>query len=238
MTQINERSTGRMNPVAKAPTDTRSPRPSIGRLLLDRIVPVLIFLAIYAPSFGALAEMYREGAPWIELANKTLTVLFLLLLLILFVVRFEPTGKRSSLLGKLIAIAGTFGVGLFALNADAEVRPALMGIGAVIQLFGLVWAVTSLAYLGRSFGIFPEARGLVRKGPYRIVRHPLYFGELVVFLGAFLAEISPTAIVLWLMIAGLQVWRTVHEERVLKRAFPEQYTSYAAQTKRMVPFVW
>ena len=44
--------------------------------------------------------------------------------------------------------------------------------------------------LGRSFGLLPAQRGLVTAGPYRIVRHPIYFGYLIGHIGFLLVNFS------------------------------------------------
>lgn len=206
--------------------------------LTNRLFPAIVFLLVYRPAYVELAQLFSEGAPWLTLLNKSLTTVFVTLILLLFLVRHAPTGKRATRIGQLVAVSGTFAVVLFALNAGTEPRPSLLGIAAVIQLGGLIWTILSLAFLGRSFGIFPEARGLVRSGPYSIVRHPLYLGELTVIFGAMLPVISPVGLTVWLLAAGLQIWRTVHEERALRRAFPQEYAEYAAQTDRLIPLVW
>ena len=77
------------------------------------------------------------------------------------------------------------------------------------------------------------------RGPYAIVRHPLYVTEEIAMIGMVLLCLSPAAIV----IAGVQ-WlfqlrRMTHEERVLSEVFPE-YSDYAASTARIIPrqFLW
>lgn len=206
--------------------------------LNNRVLPAIVFLLIHRPVYVKLAQLFREGAPWLTLLNRSLTAVFVTLILILFLVRRERTGERSSLRGSVVAVLGTFSVILFALNSGTEPRESLLGIAAAIQLAGLTWTILSLVYLGRSFGILPEARDLVRHGPYRVVRHPLYLGELVMIFGAMLPVISPIGLSVWLFAAAMQIWRTVHEERALKRAFPEAYGEYAAQTRRLIPMVW
>jgi protein-S-isoprenylcysteine O-methyltransferase Ste14 len=44
--------------------------------------------------------------------------------------------------------------------------------------------------LGRSFGLLPAQRGLVVVGPYRFVRHPIYFGYLIGHIGFLLVNFS------------------------------------------------
>ena len=44
--------------------------------------------------------------------------------------------------------------------------------------------------LGHSFGLLPVQRGLVMAGPYRFVRHPIYFGYLIGHIGFLLVNFS------------------------------------------------
>ena len=56
---------------------------------------------------------------------------------------------------------------------------------------GLRGMLVAALALGRCFGVLPEARGLVTHGPYRLVRHPLYLGELAAMGGLLVASPSP-----------------------------------------------
>lgn len=116
-------------------------------------------------------------------------------------------------------------------RADGRLWPAL-----VLLVAGSAFSLWSLAHLGRRFGVLADARGLVVSGPYRLVRHPLYLGELVNLLGLVVAAdrwLLP--LVSWLVLLGVQVIRSGYEEKVLTSAFDE-YRSYAARvTHRIVP---
>jgi protein-S-isoprenylcysteine O-methyltransferase Ste14 len=102
---------------------------------------------------------------------------------------------------------------------------------------GLVFSIASVAVLGRCFGILPDVRGLVVRGPYRLVRHPLYLGELTAAAGVVVGSRHPWAAAgAWLLCLGLQIARTHYEESNLRAEFPE-YADYAACTKRIVPGV-
>ena len=95
-------------------------------------------------------------------------------------------------------------------------------------------SVASVAALGRSFGIAPADRGLVASGPYRVVRHPLYLGELVFYAGVCVARPSVLHITLWAALACVQVARLRAEERSINR-----YGEYAQVVPwRLAPGLW
>jgi len=109
--------------------------------------------------------------------------------------------------------------------------------GDVIAVAACTWLLASVLALGKCFGVLPEARGLVTSGPYRLVRHPVYLGEIGACTG--LAVAAPTlanAAILALFVAA-QAVRMRLEERALERAFAE-YADYRARTPRLIPRFW
>ena len=72
-------------------------------------------------------------------------------------------------------------------------------------------------------------------GPYRVVRHPVYLGEIVSAVGLLLARPSAVIALIFLAFVGLQCWRALFEERALASAFPETYPAYAASAGRLMP---
>src|SRR5215467_1336419 len=101
-------------------------------------------------------------------------------------------GGKSALIGTLapwlLAAGGTFG-GLLLRRSGA---PSHWGVdaGLALQLIGLVVAIVSLLALGRSFGFVAADRGLVTRGPYAVIRHPLYAAYVVIQAGYLLQSIS------------------------------------------------
>jgi protein-S-isoprenylcysteine O-methyltransferase Ste14 len=111
---------------------------------------------------------------------------------------------------------------------------SLVLAGDLVALVACVWLLAAVLALGRCFGVLPEARGLVTRGPYGVVRHPVYLGELAACAGLVLA--APTA---WNLAAaavfvGAQAVRMRLEENELGAHFPE-YARYAAETPRLLP---
>jgi protein-S-isoprenylcysteine O-methyltransferase Ste14 len=117
---------------------------------------------------------------------------------------------------------------------EATASTGLLLAGEAVALLSCAFLLASVLALGTCFGVLPEARGLVTRGPYGLVRHPVYLGELGACAGLVLS--SPTA---WNLCAAVvllvsQLVRMRLEERALVRAFPE-YTAYAARTPRLLP---
>jgi protein-S-isoprenylcysteine O-methyltransferase Ste14 len=120
--------------------------------------------------------------------------------------------------------------------ADPEVgAPGALVLGGEIIATGFcVWLLVSVLFLGRCFGVLPEARGLITAGPYRIVRHPVYLGEIGACAGLALAAFGTANAVLLGALIAAQLVRMRWEERALADAFPA-YAAYSARTPRLVP---
>jgi protein-S-isoprenylcysteine O-methyltransferase Ste14 len=117
-----------------------------------------------------------------------------------------------------------------------------LGLGIATVLAGVAlraWAILSLGpYFRREVTIEPGQR-LVRRGPYRLLRHPAYTGIFLIFAGFGLAFGSwvSAAVALLIVFAGI-LPRIRVEERALARAFDADYTDYANSTARVLPHVW
>ena len=86
----------------------------------------------------------------------------------------------------------------------------------------------------RAFAIFPQARMPVTKGPYRLVRHPLYLCEQVSLFGVSLQYAQPWALLIVILGFALQFPRMRYEEEILGLTFP-LYRDYARRTPMILP---
>ncbi len=92
-------------------------------------------------------------------------------------------------------------------------------------------------YMGRSFGILPGNRGIVSKGPFRIVRHPIYLGWVLLTLGYLLAYPSWINFAIVLATFPFMMWRIVLEEELLSE--DPEYRDYLARVHfRMLPWLY
>jgi protein-S-isoprenylcysteine O-methyltransferase Ste14 len=122
---------------------------------------------------------------------------------------------------------------VFTYPSSRTAAPLLIA-GDAVAVAGAAWLLVSVLALGRCFGVLPAARGLVVRGPYRVVRHPVYLGELVALAGLAIAVPVPENLVALIAILAAQLVRARFEERALSEAFCE-YASYAKRTPALVP---
>ena len=115
-----------------------------------------------------------------------------------------------------------------------------LALGAAICLFGLVvtlWARWTLAGNWSSVVEFKQGHELVKSGPYRFVRHPIYTGLLIMFLGTAM-DIGPLRCWLAVPVVAAGFWiKLRQEESILLNHFPQEYPAYSKNVKALVPFV-
>jgi protein-S-isoprenylcysteine O-methyltransferase Ste14 len=104
-------------------------------------------------------------------------------------------------------------------------------------------AVVLLVWARRSFpkGTFrveaaPGGQSVLRRGPYRFVRHPMYSGALLFLWAGIVSHLSIWNVVIGLAVTLSAVGRIVAEERLLRSRYPE-YDAYARSTKALIPFI-
>jgi len=181
--------------------------------------------------FTANARAWGETRRPVGLGVVALELVFA----ILFVLRRNPMAVSRRPLAWLVAPLGSFGMLL--------ARPHYEPVGghdlpfAILQLGGTAAAVYCLITLGRSFGIVAANRGLQTRGPYRIVRHPIYACYLVVALGYLLENPSHWNAVIVGAFMAAQVLRIREEESCLVQ--DPGYVAYRKRVQwRLVPFLF
>lgn len=110
-------------------------------------------------------------------------------------------------------------------------------ITSMISGVGLLIVVLSKMALGRSFGLVPANRGIVVRGPYCFVRHPIYLGYVISHVAFFLAQPTMWNAAAILIGDGTLVVRALMEERVLSG--DAEYASYCRRVSwHLVPGVF
>ena len=154
---------------------------------------------------------------------------------IAYLIRRPARASSRRMRDWLLAFGGTFGGVLF--RPDGAHPQWGLTAGLWVQLFGLAICITSFLSLGRSFGFVAADRGLVTRGPYAIVRHPIYASYLFLQAGYVLQSISLRNALVMVFASGCNVGRAIAEDRML--ATNGLYGEYRRQVRwRLVPGVW
>jgi protein-S-isoprenylcysteine O-methyltransferase Ste14 len=123
--------------------------------------------------------------------SKICSLAFLAILVVMFIVRCPPKLYAKGLYPRFVALAGTWvSVGIVQLPPR---QLSLLASSASILLIiaGTSFAACSALALARSISIMPEARRLVTRGPYSLIRHPRYLGEMAATAGLAMQYLMP-----------------------------------------------
>jgi protein-S-isoprenylcysteine O-methyltransferase Ste14 len=214
--------------------------------LVGRALPLGVFgflvaiegeLAIAGAQQALAGDLNR--AQLMYLLNRVLTLGFFAFLWVIYAVRSRAIASDHNPVAVLAAMLGSFI--LYALwlvpGQERSSDLAVLAASDVLLASGMIWAIYSLSYLRNRFSIVPEARGLETGGPYALVRHPIYLGEIAAGLGLILPTFLSPSLAIFALFLAAQIGRTYYEERVLARVYPE-YRAYAGQTRRLIPFIF
>jgi len=114
--------------------------------------------------------------------------------------------------------------------------------GIMLCAAGIALAIWARVILGTNWsGIvtLKENHELIQSGPYRYVRHPIYSGILLGIFGTVLA-LNPFVsgvVLMVLVLIGLRV-KSLLEEKIMLRTFPDQYPEYMRRVRALIPGVW
>ncbi len=225
-----------------------------------RVVGVVVFLGFLWWRSGAYEDFFPlDGAAWkadtlatsLKLAQRVLIDITYLLIVIGFCARIRPIRRATDPATIALAMTGAFWpflplfadalFGMMDASLQREWRefmwrqnPSLrhITIAGGLVLAGLAVEVWGYAFLIKSLSIVPEARVLKTTGPYRFIRHPIYFGQFLAQAGVWL--VLANAHVVWvsfyIVFVALQLVRTHMEDRVLASAFGETYRAWKRRT--------
>ena len=135
----------------------------------------------------------------------------------------------------LLAFGGTFG-GVLLRPTGTHPHWGIV-VGLVLQVVGLAICVASFAALGRSFGFAAADRGLVQRGPYAFVRHPIYASYFLLLFGYFLQSMSVRNALIVVFVLSCDVGRALVEEHLLVTS--SSYANYRTRVPwKLFPGLW
>jgi protein-S-isoprenylcysteine O-methyltransferase Ste14 len=118
--------------------------------------------------------------------------------------------------------------------------PPIFWVGWLLAAAGLLFAVWARRHLATNWSgtvTIKADHELITTGPYALVRHPIYAGLLLGFIGSALALGQWRGIVA-VALVGLALWRKLRmEEQGMRRLFGQSYASYQQRVKALIPFI-
>ncbi len=167
---------------------------------------------------------------------------------LIWAIRTKPTERRESVSSRLsytvltvVAFYAMFSgdvpqgwlrIRLFAAN------PWTAALGIAITAAGLAFAIWARAYLGTNWSgavTVKVGHQLIRTGPYRWVRHPIYSGMILAMLGTAIARHQVRGLVaIVLLYAGFKIKSKI-EERTMTNTFGSEYDQYSQETGAIIP---
>ena len=156
----------------------------------------------------------------------------------------EPLWSRLSYLA-------VFAVGILLLAGWPRVAPldrvrlwrstmTTFAVGLTMSWLGVAFAIWAREHLGRYWSgrvTLKEGHKLIRTGPYRVVRHPIYTGGLVALAGVAVARGDVRGLVGLVLSIAVFLRKIFLEERVLLGHFGDEYRDYRREVRALIPFI-
>lgn len=191
------------------------------------------FLARASLSALFMLLAVRIGREFMETGHLTGLLLLVseLLVVVLTVVRRRATIVDRSVSARIIATVSIVGIP-FIKPTGGGLAPDL--VTAAISAAGLAIVITGKLTLGRSFGLMPANRGIVCRGIYKVLRHPIYAGYLITHVAFLAAHPSFWNLAVFVVSDTALMVRSIYEERTLAR--DAEYAEYMTRVRwRVAP---
>jgi protein-S-isoprenylcysteine O-methyltransferase Ste14 len=157
--------------------------------------------------------------------------------------RLPRLGRRGGgwVAVQVILIGAIFLSAFAGLGWPNTLTPIFYTVGVALILAGVALLVASGVGLGNALTPFPVPRdsaGLQTGAVYRLVRHPMYGGGILIALGWSAIFATPVGLALTVVLGGFAELKARHEESWLMQTHPE-YAAYRRRTRhKFIPFAW
>ena len=85
------------------------------------------------------------------------------------------------------------------------------------------------------FGAVREQPTVIRKGVFSLVRHPIYLGSILFYLGLICVTFSLLSVLVWSLIVIFYQWIALYEEKLLRQRFGLEYERYRREVPMWIP---
>ena len=132
----------------------------------------------------------------------------------------------------IVWISDSFFLEYSTLSLDAIPNILRLIYGLPILLISGIFAKYGL---GIVFGEVREKPEVIEKGVFKIVRHPIYLGSILLYLGLILLTCSIASAILWIIIIIFYFYISKYEEKLLLKEFGKEYENYMERVPMLIP---
>ncbi len=125
------------------------------------------------------------------------------------------------------------------LDWSLGVSHILKMVSLMIATIGLLIVIIAILQLNKNLSPFPTPKThsvLLQNGLYKVIRHPIYSGLILIFFGYGVSKDSGYKIIIATLLFILFHFKTQYEEKQLQNKFPE-YQSYKSKTNKFFPYL-
>lgn len=152
---------------------------------------------------------------------------------------YQSRGELYVVIQAILLIALFFGPqDLFGL--PAVIKPSLWIISQIVFYLGIAIAIWAAILLGPNLTPLPKPKvngQLIQTGLYRFVRHPIYFGVILVCFGWAGTQQTLYSFSLSIVLLIFFDLKSRQEERWLEEKF-SAYADYKKKTKKLIPYLY
>jgi len=104
-------------------------------------------------------------------------------------------------------------------------------IGMLITITGVIIWIIARITLGKYFTMSTIPKGLITNGIYSKLRHPMYYGGILIYIGGGLFFRSIVGLIFTvILILPMLIYFAIEEDKLLRLKFKEKYSNYKLKT--------
>lgn len=132
----------------------------------------------------------------------------------------------------IVWISDSFFLKYSTYSQDTMPNMVRMIIGFPILIISGIFAKYGLGII---FGEVRKKPEIIEKGVFKIVRHPIYLGSILLYLGLTILTCSIASAVVWIIIVIFYYYISRYEEKLLLKKFGADYKSYMERVPMLIP---
>ena len=199
----------------------------------QKIFNIYVFLNFFGwAAYNTWNYWQKETLGYVEIgfiAQNVIVAFFLL-------IRKDFKTIDKNYFSQFIALAAFFSGAAF-MGQESTGGETENLVANIVTFCANILGFITVLNIGKSFGIMIAYREVKSKGLYRIVRHPMYFTDILIRVGFLINHFNLLVIIVFIISTGLYVYRAILEERHL--SLQPEYQEYMKKVKyRLIPFVF